>query len=151
MNPIRPQRLMVTPPTLEKRLDVVRAIAALVAQGEDEGMRRRRTEITATRNDLEKLRRDCEALEQAVHDAHRETAQILLRSCARRCASAQRAATETLRKRGYDPDEPRIPKHHTGGGEWTRDSVAAADNVNVRPGRAAADTDPCGMGQTARA
>jgi hypothetical protein len=34
---------------------------------------------------------------------------------------------------GYDPDEPRIPKHHTGGGEWTSSSVAAADNTNDRP------------------
>lgn len=45
--------------------------------------------------------------------------------------------TDPLRKRGYDgydPNEPRIPKHHTGGGERTRDSVAAADNAGVRPG-----------------
>lgn len=45
--------------------------------------------------------------------------------------------TDPLRKRGYDgydPNEPRIPKHHTGGGERTRDSVAAANNAGVRPG-----------------
>jgi hypothetical protein len=54
------------------------------------------------------------------------------RAAPRQCST--HGATDALRKRGYDPDEPRIPEHHTGGGEWTRDSVAAADNVNVRPG-----------------
>jgi hypothetical protein len=33
---------------------------------------------------------------------------------------------EILRKYGFDPGEPRIPKHHAGGGEWTR--VAADDD-----------------------
>jgi hypothetical protein len=33
-----------------------------------------------------------------------------------------------LRKYGYDPKEPRIPKHRTGGGEWTH--LAASDDPN---------------------
>jgi hypothetical protein len=36
-----------------------------------------------------------------------------------------------LRKYGYDPVEPRIPKHHVGGGRWTR--VAANDDPNEAP------------------
>lgn len=74
MNPLRPQRLMVPPPPLEKRLDVARAIATLAAQGEDESQQRRRAESAATRDALAKLRRDCEALELAMHEAYREAA-----------------------------------------------------------------------------
>jgi hypothetical protein len=33
-----------------------------------------------------------------------------------------------LRKYGYNPEEPRTPKRHIGGGEWTR--VAASDDPN---------------------
>jgi hypothetical protein len=101
MNPIRPQRWMVAPPTLEKRLDVVRAISALAAPPEDDGLRGRRAETAATQNDLEKLGRDCEALEQTMHDAYREAVQIILQSRARRRANAQRhrAVTDALLKR----------------------------------------------------
>jgi hypothetical protein len=138
MSPIKPQRLMVTPPTLEKRLDVLRAIEALVAQDVDEPQHRRAA-ADETAIALEKLHRDCEALDQAWHEACREAAKIFAQSRARRRANAQRhrAATDALLKRGvdgYDDNEPRIPKHHAGGGEWTGNTVAAADEVGTRRG-----------------
>ncbi len=56
---------------------------------------------------------------------------------------------ESIRKYGYSPDEPRIPKHHTGGGQWTKEeaggtSLATAD-TDISDGRqryAELDTSP---------
>jgi hypothetical protein len=33
------------------------------------------------------------------------------------------------RKYGYNPQEPRIPEHHTGGGEWTRFAASTTDDA----------------------
>jgi len=139
MNPIKSHLVLVAPPTLEKRLDVLRAIETLAAPVEDEQQQRRCAEKAATSDALEKLRRDCKGLEQAWYETCWEVAKIFTQSRVRRRANAQRdrAATDALLKRGYDsydPNEPRIPKHHAGGGEWTRNTVAAADNVGVRSG-----------------
>jgi hypothetical protein len=146
MNEIRSHLVMAAPPTLEKRMEVMRAIETLAARDIDE-RQRRRTAADETAIALGKLHRDCEALDQAWHEACREAAKIFAQSRARRRANAQRhrAATDALLKRGedgYDADEPRIPKHHAGGGEWTGNTVAAADDADIRRGEPPAIPPP---------
>jgi len=136
MKPIGSHLHWVAPPTLEKRLEVLAAIKMLAVPVADE-QQRRRTVADETAIALEKLRRECIALEQAWHEARHEAAMIFAQSRARQRTRAERARTEALLKRGYDgydPNEPRVPKHHAGGGEWTRSTVAAADTISVRPG-----------------
>jgi len=135
MKPTR-SLILVAPPTLEKQMDVLRALETLAAPIENEQQQRRRAERVTARDALEKLCRDYETLEQARREAIREVAQIFAQSRARRRANAQRhrAAADALHKRSYDPNEPRVPRHHTGGGEWTRNTLAAADDVSVRSG-----------------
>jgi len=55
MSPYQPNVLTGVPHTLEKRLEVIEAIRALVAPDGDEQVRERRVEIAAVRRDLEKL------------------------------------------------------------------------------------------------
>jgi hypothetical protein len=37
--------------------------------------------------------------------------------------------SSALRKHGYDPEEPRVPKHNAGGGRWTKDGASAAARI----------------------
>ena len=40
----------------------------------------------------------------------------------------------------YDPDEPRVPKHNLGAGEWTKDETSeAADNIDNAPQSSSGD------------
>jgi hypothetical protein len=104
MKPIRSHLVMVAPPTLEKRLDVLYAIKTLAAPVEDEQQQRRSAERATTQDALEKLRRACEALEHGWRETHLEAAKILTQSRARRRAYArQRAATDALLKRATIP------------------------------------------------
>jgi hypothetical protein len=85
------------PQNLEARFEIAKAIPTL-AGADDEALRQRRAEIASIRNELEaigaefsKLRRDARSL-----------------------------ISSALHKYGYNPDEPRVPKHNTGGGQWTK-------------------------------
>ena len=84
-----------------------------LAQDQDDGLRQRRVEITSIRRELEEIARDIGKL-------RREWPLLVL---------------SELRKYGYNPNEPRVPKHSPGGGEWTR--FAASDDPND-----ASDTPP---------
>ncbi len=92
---------LTLPPTLEKWRDVLDAYRTLVDQ-DDELIQQRRAEIAAIRREAEDIRRFIDAF--------------------------RRQAAE-LDKYGYNPEEPRVPKHQTGGGEWTKNGtqVAASD------------------------
>jgi hypothetical protein len=93
---------LTLPPTLEKRRETLEAFRTLVDQ-DDELIRQRRAEIVAIRRGMEDMRRSFDAIRRQMLE---------------------------LRKYGYNPEEPRVPKRHTGGGEWTQ--TAASDN----PGQA---------------
>jgi hypothetical protein len=78
----------------------------LAADG-DEPLWQRRAEIAFIKQGLAELAQDAVAL--------RSRAPALILS--------------ELRKYGYNPEEPRVPKHNTGGGQWTR--VAGNDDQNA--------------------
>jgi hypothetical protein len=98
---------LTPPPTLEKQRDVLEAFRTLTGQ-DDELVQCRRAEIAAIRRDAEDIRRRIEAIRQQLLE---------------------------LRKYGYDPEEPRVPKHQTGGGQWTKDGTqfAASDTDDATP------------------
>jgi hypothetical protein len=112
MLPYRPWLATAVPNTFQAWREIVNAMRAL-ADDRDEGLRRRQAEIASIRRELEEIVDD-------VCKLRREWS-LLVRSA--------------LRKYGYNPEEPRIPEYHTGGGEWTR--VAGSDNPNN-----ASDTPP---------
>ena len=94
------------PQNPEVRREIAKALRTFV-EDDDERLRQRRAEIASIRqglaeiaHDVAKFRRDAPAL-------------ILSELC----------------KYGYNPEEPRVPKHNTGGGRWTR--VAGNDDQNV--------------------
>jgi hypothetical protein len=101
----RSQRLSV-------RLEIAKAVRAL-AEDQQEGLRQRQVEIASLRREWEEIARDFSKL--------RREWLILVRS--------------ELCKYGYNPEEPRIPEHHAGGGRWTR--LAGSDDPNN-----ASDTPP---------
>jgi len=100
------------PQTLEVRLEIAKAIQKIA----DDSTTVRASEIVSIRNELEAIAQGIVKL--------RRNALALVRS--------------EFRKNAYNPAEPRVPKHSTGGGEWT-DSAAnddpnrAADAPKDRP------------------
>jgi hypothetical protein len=93
------------PNSLEVRLEIAKALQTL-AGDQDERLRQRPAEIASIRCELEEIAQEVRAL--------RSDGPSLILS--------------KLRKYGYNPDEPRVPKHSPGGGRWTR--VAANDGQN---------------------
>jgi len=96
MIPYKSPLATVVPSRLEVRLEIAKALYTLLEDG-DEQLRERRAEIASIRQGLAEI-------------AH-EIAKF------RRAAPAP--ILSELRKYGYNPEEPRIPKHSTGGGRWT--------------------------------
>jgi hypothetical protein len=94
------------PQNPEVRRDIVKAMQKLAADG-DEPLWQRRAEIAFIKQGLAELAQDAVAL--------RSRAPALILS--------------ELGKYGYNPEEPRVPKHNTGGGQWTR--VAGNDDQNA--------------------
>jgi hypothetical protein len=94
------------PQNPEVRREIVKAMQKLAADG-DEPLWQRRAEIAFIKQGLAELAQDAVAL--------RSRAPALILS--------------ELRKYGYNPEEPRVPKHNTGGGQWTR--VAGNDDQNA--------------------
>jgi hypothetical protein len=92
----------VLPDMPEVRREILEA-ARIVAH-ENETVRRRRQEIARIRGELTALRENVVGLGPYLRSL------VLFE----------------LRKYGYNPAEPRIPKHHTGGGQWTEDGVQIA-------------------------
>jgi hypothetical protein len=88
---------LTLPPTLEKQRDVLEAFRTLTGQ-DDELVQCRRAEIAA-------IRRDAEDIQRCIDTISRQMLE--------------------LRKYGYNPEEPWVPEHQTGGGEWTQ--LAASD------------------------
>jgi hypothetical protein len=86
--------LTTVPQTLEKRLEIMQAIRAIVAQ-DGEALQRRREEIAAIRHDFDALRYDWGLIEKAVRQACRKW------------------ALQELEK--YSPDQPRVPAGQPGG------------------------------------
>jgi hypothetical protein len=105
MIPYKSPLATAVPNSLEVRLEIVKAMRTLLEEG-DERLRERRAEIASIRQGLAEIAQDVALL-------RREAPSLILAE---------------LRKYGYNPDEPRVPKHSAGGGEWTR--VAANDDSN---------------------
>lgn len=81
----------------------------VLAQDQDEGFRQRRVEIASIWRELEEIAED-------IRNLRREGPLLVL---------------SELRKYGYNPDEPRVPKHSPGGGQWTIDgTVSFSGNAN---------------------
>jgi len=87
------------------RREIARAMQAFLEEG-DERLRQRRAEIASLRQGLAELAQD-------IARFRRDAPALLL---------------SELRKYGYNPEEPRVPKHSEGGGRWT--SVGAADGTH---------------------
>jgi DNA-binding phage protein len=87
------------------RFEIAIAMRTLLEDG-DEQLRQRRAEIVSIRQGLAEIARN---IDQLRHEA----AALIL---------------SELRKYGYNPEEPRIPKGNPGPGRWTR--VAADDDPN---------------------
>lgn len=81
-------------------------MAARLLADENDPIRRRHEEITSIRNELEAIRNDIAELRRKVGST----------------------ISRELRRHGYNPDEPRVPKRQVGAGEWTR--VAVNDDPN---------------------
>jgi len=93
--PCKSPLLTAVPQTLEKRQEIINAIRTFTAS--DDGRLKRRTEITALRSDLERLRQD--VLE-------------LWRQC------EPRARSYVIK---YSSDQPRVPSGNPDGGQWTNE------------------------------
>jgi hypothetical protein len=93
------------PQNPQVRLEIAKALRTLLEDG-DEQLRQRRAEIASIREDLAKIAQDIATFEHA----------------------ARKLILPELRNYGYNPDEPRVPKHNTGGGQWTH--VAANGSPN---------------------
>jgi hypothetical protein len=96
MIPYKSPLATVVPSRLEVRLEIAKALRTLLEDG-DEQLRERRAEIASIRQGLAEIAHDIAKFRRAT------PAPIL----------------SELRKYGYNPEEPRIPKHSTGGGRWT--------------------------------
>ncbi len=92
------------PQNPEVRHEILKAAQALA--DENDPVRQRRIEIASIRKELEAIREEAIGL----------------------CRDARSRIFSELRKYGYNPDEPRVPKHQDGAGEWTR--VAGNDNAD---------------------
>ncbi len=84
------------PQNPEVRREIVKAILTLT-EDQDERFRQRRAEIASIRQGLEEI-------VQNIRKLRREWPLLIL---------------SELRKYGYNPEEPRVPKHNAGGGRWT--------------------------------
>ena len=87
------------------RLEIAKAMRALLEDGGDQ-LRQRRAEIVSIRQGLEQIARN-------VATFRREAPALIL---------------SELRKYGYDPAEPRVPRGNPGCGQWTR--IAGNDSPN---------------------
>jgi hypothetical protein len=87
------------------RRDIAKAMQSFLENG-DEQLRQRRAEIASIRQGLTEIAQD-------IAKFRRDAPALLL---------------SELQKYGYNPDEPRVPKHQTGGGEWTH--IAGSDDPN---------------------
>jgi hypothetical protein len=105
MIPYKSPLATAVPQSVEVRLEILKAAQTLTENGEDR-LRERRRAIASIRHDLEEITQDFLKLSRGLRPQIREA----------------------LRKYGYNPNEPRIPKYNPGGGEWTR--VAASDDSN---------------------
>lgn len=90
------------PQNPQVRHEILKAAQTFLDDG-DEQLRRRRAEIASIRQGLAEIAQAIAKLRRA----------------------ALSPASPELRRYRYNPEEPRVPKHHTGGGEWTR--IAAND------------------------
>jgi hypothetical protein len=93
MLPCKPRLATAVPNTFPAWREIVNAMRTL-ADDRHEGFQWRQAEIASIRRELEKIVQEFCKL--------RREWPLLLRS--------------ELRKYGYNPEEPRIPEHHTGGG-----------------------------------
>lgn len=102
MTPYRGRLETAVPHSPEVRHEILRAAQTLA--DESEPARHRRKEIASIKNELQAIRK----------------------SIAELCRGVRALILADLRKYGYNPDEPRVPKHQAGGGEWTSDSSQLA-------------------------
>ena len=114
MIPYRGSFATAVPQSPEVRHEILKAERTFADQNDQ--IRRRHQEITSIRNELEAIQNDITEI----------------------CRNGRLLALLELRKYGYNPAEPRIPKHQTGGGEWTRDPsagqrYAAATQIAIHP------------------
>jgi hypothetical protein len=91
------------PRTAEARLEILKAARAFM-QGAPDQSQLRQSEIASIRHELQDIAR-------IVDDLRRNPWSLL---------------SSELRRYGYNPDEPRIPKHQPGGGRWTKDGTQFA-------------------------
>lgn len=104
MIPYKSSFATAVPPNPEVWHEIFKAARTLAK--EDELVRQRREETASIRNELEVIQKD-------IAELRRDGRSLILAE---------------LRKYGYNPQEPRVPKHEPGGGEWTH--VSANDDPN---------------------
>src|SRR5579885_1987038 len=103
MTRFTPWRPNAVPESWQARAKMLLAADTLAAQCKDDWLRRR-AEIAAIRRDLDRIVQNLFALQ-------REWPSLL--------------RTELLK---YRPDQPRVPKGHPDGGEWTKEVSVASNN-----------------------
>jgi hypothetical protein len=118
MIPFKSPLLLTVPPTLEKRLEALAALRTLLAQDE-ELVRQRRAAIAAVRRDLEQMQREVGAIRPQL---------------------VAEVRADVLRMLKYNPDEPRVPKRSSHGGEWTSEDGSGSSPDSVA--RPVADEHP---------
>jgi hypothetical protein len=106
------------PQSMEVRLEIAKAIRAFL-EDDDEQFQARRAEIVS-------IKRELNAIAQEFAKLRRDA----LSSSGAGLRGQRPLISPGLRKYGYNPDEPRIPKHNRGGGEWTRDTQFASSTVD---------------------
>jgi hypothetical protein len=112
MIPFKSPLLLTVPPTLEKRLEALAALRTLLAQDE-ELVRQRRAAIAAVRRDLEQMQREVGAIRPQL---------------------VAEVRADVLRMLKYSPDQPRVPKGSSHGGEWTsEDESGSSPDSMARP------------------
>lgn len=125
MIPYKSPMLTAVPRTLEKQLDILGAIDALMAQDGDDKLRKRRKEIAALRRGLQDI--------------------------ALTVAELRRACDPRLRSNviKYSPYQPRVPAGNPDGGQWTTGGTggfaADADNADDISGDIADTDDEAGL------
>ena len=135
MHPWQSRRLTAVPQHWPVRMEIIKAIHTLAAEIKEEELRKRAQAAELQRKtETDEVRRACDELIEAARDVY-----------------------HYLRKYGFDPNEPRVPRGNPGAGQWTdedwvapsRASVVLSDAQNTwTPGAqyAANETPPPGIG-----
>jgi len=130
MKPPLPRIESAVPRDLHVQLEIAKAVRTLFGSDDEELLRRRRIEIAAIRRDLDAFARNLPKAFEAAAALAKADVWAALREHGAAGPCAPIVAQRKSLFKDYDPEEPRIPKHMNGRGEWT-DAGAGGSTSNA--------------------